>query len=305
MTEKRELKDYLIEEIQESGFPLEIEVSSILEHSQWVVINNKPYTDPDLKAFRTVDVFAFHEPTTYDFEKYRPLAFSPQLILECKKSTTRAWVFFARPKKANVFPMSGQAYDFPKLFSTQGYRNRDKLSPSPFSYEYEFNYLADQVKGMRHIHYADFDNICITYSEYKIRKEKIRDRGKDEIFEAINQIVKSQSCDVKETANHVKDAASPYFPVVLSFIAIVFDGPLFEVTITNGKLELVERDHILLGYRYRPRYSLVDLHYWIDVVERESFSAYLDKIHHDISLVDEKILSNLGSLSTYLKKDRS
>jgi hypothetical protein len=71
------------------------------------------------------------------------------------------------------------------------------------------------------------------------RKEKIRDRekGKDEIFEGINQIVKFESCDVKETANHVKDAASPCFPVVLSFLAIVFDGPLLEVTITNGKLD--------------------------------------------------------------------
>ena len=116
------------------------------------------------------------------------------------------------------------------------------LTEIPFSYEYYFNYYVEPSKGIRHLHYSDFNRTAITYHEYKIQKEQKRPspRGREEIFEAVNQLVKFQSFDVKETMGHVKSATSPYFSVILSFLAIVFDGMLFEAIIKEGKVQLNE-----------------------------------------------------------------
>lgn len=309
--EGKKLKDYLLEEIAKSGFPLEIEVSSILENRDWVVLNNQPFRDPDKDELRSVDILAFHEPTASDFSRYRRLAFSPRLVIECKKSISHAWVFFTRPETSKVFSMSGQVYDFPKAFSTKAYKNRNRLSPiGVFSYQYYFNSFINSSKQMRHLHYADFDNIAITYDEYKIQSDaKKRHKAKKsrrDIFEAINQVVKFQNFDMEESIRapgRIKSAKSPFFPVELSFLAIVFDGKLFEATTKNAKHLIEEKEHILLHYKYRPRESFVDYDFWIDVVKKEFFSTYLSKIHEDISLIDEKIVSERKLLSEYLRKD--
>jgi len=306
---RKELKDYLLEEIEKSGFPLEIEVSSVLEDQNWVVLNNQPFRDPDEDKLRSVDILGFHEPTASDSARYGPLAFSPRLLIECKKSISHAWVFFSRPERSKVFLMSGQVYDFPKAFSTEAYRNKDKLSPiGLFSYDYYFNSLVSSSRGMRHIHYADFDNVAITYDEYDIQSNSKRRRTKSrkEIFEAVNQIVKFQNFDMEESIRapgRIKSATSPFFPIELSFLAIVLDGGLFEVTVEDNKPSIEERDHVLLYYRYRPSKSFVNLDFWIDIVKREFFPAYVRKIHRDISLISDKIVSEIKLLSAYLKKD--
>ena len=307
---RKGLKDHLLEEIVKSGFPLEIQVSSILEDHDWVVMNNQPFRDPDEDKLRSVDILAFHEPTASDFTRYRPLAFSPQLIIECKKSISHAWVFFSRPERCKVFPMSGQVYDFPEEFSTEAYKNRNKLSPiGSFSYEYYFNSFVDSSKGVQHIHYADFDNVAITYDEYRIKrnaKRRVLSKTRKEIFESVNQAVKFQSFDMEESIRapgRIKSATSPFFPIEISFLAIVFDGRLFEVTMANNRPMIEEKDHVLLYYRYRPRETSVNVDFWIDIVKKGFFSAYLRKIHRDIALISDKIVSETKLLSAYLKKD--
>lgn len=133
--EKKDFKDFLRGEIEKSGFPLEIEVSSILENLKWVVLNNQPFRDPDEEALRSVDIYAFHGPTAYEFSKNLPFGFSPKIIIECKKSSSHAWVFFTRPVDSKVFPMDGQVYDFPQAFSTNAYNEKDKIIEKFFSYQ--------------------------------------------------------------------------------------------------------------------------------------------------------------------------
>jgi ABC-type thiamine transport system substrate-binding protein len=82
--------------------------------------------------------------------------------------------------------------------------------------------------------------------------------GRNDILEAINQLVKFQDFDVRESINapgRIKDATSPYFPIELSFLAIVFDGKLFEAIPNGDKLSLEETNHLLLHFIYRPRNS--------------------------------------------------
>lgn len=310
--EKKELKDFLCKQIAYSGFPLEIEVSSSLEKEKWIALNNQPFRDHDTGELRSVDILAFHEPTVFGRPKEIPFGFSPRLIIECKKSSSHGWVFFTRPQ-IKAFPMDGQVYDFPRAFSTSAYKEKDSLSQiGPFSYEYYFNGFPERLKEPRKIHYADFERTAITYEEYKISKieneglKRSRNSEKREIFEAINQLVKYQHFDVVESVSapsRIRGAASPFFPIEFSFLAIVFDGKLFEAIVGQGELALEERNHLLLHYIYRPRDSFANLNFWIDVVKKDFFSEYLARIYSDILMITDKIVSENSLLSIYLKKD--
>jgi hypothetical protein len=318
-TKKKDLKEFLREEIRKSGFPLEIEVSSILESIQWDVLNNQPFRDPDEGALRSIDVFAFPRQTAVEYSKYEPIGFSPKIILECKKSNSHAWVFFTRRNEDKAFPMDGQVYDFPKEFSTQAYQTKDTMIEKYFFYHYYFNWFANAQTGVRSIHYSNFDRVAIAYQEYKISGLESDDSGhgtparrndptagRNDILEAINQLVKFQEFDTHESVTspgRIKGASSPYYPIELSFLAVVFDGKLFEAIPENSDLTLQESKHILLHFNYKPKNSFENLNYFIDIVQKDYFKEYMSKINKDISLIGSKIESEKGKLIKYLKKD--
>jgi len=61
MSEKRrKLGDHIREMVRRTGYPLEIEVSDILE-KDWAVFNNVPYLDEDESKTRTIDIYAIHD----------------------------------------------------------------------------------------------------------------------------------------------------------------------------------------------------------------------------------------------------
>jgi hypothetical protein len=90
--------------------------------------------------------------------------------------------------------------------------------------------------------------------------------------------------------------------VELSFLAIVFDGRLFEAIVDKGKPALEERKHILLHFIYRPRNSFKNLNFWIDVVHKEFFCAYMTQILQDISFINSKLRRDKNTISQYLLK---
>jgi hypothetical protein len=96
-------------------------------------------------------------------------------------------------------------------------------------------------------------------------------------------LVKFQDFDVEESVTspgRIRGATSPLFPVELSFLAVVFDGRLFEAVVSKGKSLVEERKHLLLHYRYRSRKSFNNLNFWIDVVKKEFFPDYLTNSIH-------------------------
>ena len=325
MSKETDLKGFLTEEIKKSGFPLEIEVSSILENQQWVILNNQPFRDPDEDELRSVDILSFHGPTAYERLDILPFGFSPRLTIECKKSSSHAWIFFTRPDKMRVFPMNGQVYDFPEAFSTKAYRARNQLVDMGFEYEYYFNSYYNRSEGSKYIHFHDFERTAIAFQEYKIsdfvqsdlqnirsqnrnsgKKKSGLPEGRNDILEAINQLVKFQEFDMTESVispGRIRGAASPFFPVELSFLSVVFDGKLFEAIVDKGKPILEERTHLLLHYIYRPRKSFKNLNFWIDIVAKAAFPKYLERIHQDISMIHSKLIAEREPLSQYLRKD--
>jgi hypothetical protein len=288
MTAINNLKGRLKREILKTGYPLEIEVASILEDFGWAAFPNHFYVDPTSNKPREIDIFGFSEATSSD-KSFDPIAFSPHLIIECKKSLDYSLVVFSRKRSAFTFyDITGQIYDFPVILG------RVDHFPNPRE-EFNLSYFLTRPQ----LHYNQFERIASTYTLIKPGVEK----GKSDIFEAVMQIMKAQSFDVKEAIKRDKTITHTHYPLYLSFLAIVFDGLIFEAEIEQGEVNLKEAEHMLLHTTFQPNYSDFPLYYSIDLVKKENFKNYLQQLRDDISMLKEHIKSNAGNVSKYLKRD--
>ena len=84
--------DYLKQKIKKTGYPLEIQISSLLDKKNWGTVQNTcSYFDREEGKLRDIDITVGN---FYGPPKIAPLMLFTQLIIECKKSDNFAWVFF-------------------------------------------------------------------------------------------------------------------------------------------------------------------------------------------------------------------
>jgi hypothetical protein len=55
----KDTEEHLKEEILRTGYPLEIEISALLDN-EWIVFNNDSYLDLEESKSREIDIFAIH-----------------------------------------------------------------------------------------------------------------------------------------------------------------------------------------------------------------------------------------------------
>ena len=91
--------NFIKKEIERSGFPLEMEISSILKEDGWEVLPSSPYLDKDEGKWREIDVKAYKSASEASQDtSIKPYRLTLALIIECKKSDEFAWVFFPQPR---------------------------------------------------------------------------------------------------------------------------------------------------------------------------------------------------------------
>jgi hypothetical protein len=82
--------------ISKTGFLLEKSVSDILENDGWTVINNRYYIDSITNSPRELDILAYKARSHQDIYHYFTL------LINCKKSEGRDWVFLTKPIQKNM-----------------------------------------------------------------------------------------------------------------------------------------------------------------------------------------------------------
>ena len=92
------------EAILDTGLPTEIMATQMLRDAGWLVSNECPYLDRDKNKIRTLDITAsqnFQTSAVIKLGNFRVC----ELYIECKKSTSQAWVFFTEdnPKSYSDF----------------------------------------------------------------------------------------------------------------------------------------------------------------------------------------------------------
>jgi len=275
---------HIIDQIQRTGYPLEIEVSDLMERAGWIVFNNQPYLDEDEGKTREIDIYAIHETEADQFvTEPKPRIFvGTDIVIECKKSTTHAWIFFTRPKGLPPGFGQDQTLDFLQVHS-----NGEK------------RFLS--TVALPKLHYDKFHTIAHTYAEVKLQSESLEKR---EIFEASNQLMKYSAFEMEQWREAMASKPSD-IDIRFVFLAVVFDGKLYEALTHNGKIELKERSHMLLKVARYSKARAGMSHYIIDMVSKAQFPEYLDLVEDDIQLIRSFFLSNeehlLGMANTEVK----
>ena len=283
-----DLKQRLRKQISKMGYPLEIEVQSILEERNWAVFPNKFFMDCQENKPREIDLFAFHGPTVSS-RHTEPIAFAPHLIIECKKSLDYSLVLFSRNITAFTFyDFSGHMFDFPILLKEiTEFRNPLK----EFNLQY---FLIHQD-----LHYKRSRKVSTNYPLVKPEGKEKRD-----LYDAVMKLVKAQAFEVEEALRRSPTITHTHHPLFFSFLAVVFEGQMFEALVDKGDVVLNELDHGLISVSFQPDYSDTPLHYVIDVVKKEHFKDFLVEIENDISTWVHQIKSQMKNIEPYLKRGK-
>jgi hypothetical protein len=285
--------DHLKKQISKTGYPLEIEISSLLEGKWEHIINTDTYFDRESQKLRDIDICAHKWPKQY--MKMYPLAPRFNLTIECKKNEDFAWVFFPRPIEFEIEEISGQYLDSVQI-STRDTEN-DQIVEAFFTDSF--------------LHYKSMKNKAVCYSEFCIKgKKESHDKKRREIFKAQNQLMKYIDYSIEQSIK----STYPYgiYPFEVFFPCIVFDGTMYEAIVRDGDLQLKESDHLLLRTSYRSQFAIYERSILIDVVARDHFEHYLDLIDEDVkSLCKQmnrnklKIARKIDELQTIANRTRT
>src|SRR5213592_2645104 len=172
---------HLLEQLAKTGFPLEVEVSDLLEPN-WLVFPNEAYVDEDEGKTREIDMFAIHNSETDQLTWANPprLFLATYLAVECKRSETHAWVFLTRNETVPPGLGSGQTLDFLQVFSG------DSQS------------FLEQTLELPKLHYEATEKIAHAGTPIRLKnngseKKASKSEMRDDIFEARNQLMKFSS----------------------------------------------------------------------------------------------------------------
>ena len=261
--------DFLKKEIRKTGYPLEIEISSLLEKKWKTVVNTDTYYDRDEGKLRDIDILAF------DFlasDNVLPITLRTGLAIECKKDENFAWVFFTRPFELDMEYLEGQYVDRVHCMSKNT----------------ENNQILEKMYNKISLHYEDIERIAVAYDTFCLKgKKRSIAKKKRGIFEAQNQLKKYIDYTIDQLIK-----ASPQFdvyPIEVYFPCIVFDGSMYEAILDSGRLKLKEAHHILLSSFYRSPYSVWEKGVLIDIVQKKYFKEYQKLIRKDVTSLRKTI----------------
>lgn len=276
--------EFIKSQIFKSGFPLELEISSILRKRGYQVTNSQYFFDNDENKPREFDIDAYIindeilPPKLYE-NNYWYL--NPSILIECKKSSVYSWVFFKKEKGAYFFDF-GHSIDV--LTEKHGYVDSACIKFLR-NYAREYNSFLHYFKG---------DTIFVSvYQQIKLRKKnKNGYNGKDAILDALSKIIKFMNYRFK----HLKPFFKPdsirkdmifYFPV------IVFDGELY-VASFKETLELEESKHLVFETRYLSTLTQSMVPLYIDIVRKDAFDELISVIENDIINFNKYLLMDMS-----------
>jgi len=300
MTSKKSVEEHLVEQIKKSGYPLEIEISNLLDKGKYAVFNTQYYYDEETKQGRDIDIYAMPLECHPSEENLAPFNVRTELAVECKKSETHAWVFYTRPRiPVSSIYMSGQY--------------RTSVPTLAKHSEDSFNWL---LKGdILDLLYSKFERIAIAYDEVKekkIEKEGMNGKGKTassrrEVFEASSQLVKFACYEMHQIFGRIERFSKPSSKlehIVVFFPTIAFDGDMFEVSFESGEPKLEKKNHILLLTHHRCPYCQKVESFTVSIVHRSYFSEFMRTLEADFYAIRERMLQNYDKLIKSVRETR-
>jgi len=275
--EERNIKEAL----EKSGFPLELEIASIVEETStsdehWLIRYNDYYYDEEQQKGREIDISATKFATHSSPGEFI-LRISPTILFECKKCANSAWVFFIKGNHPSL--SRGQYFDTFQLIDNP---------TSELKHVYSFLLHNRDCKKL--------STVATSYCQVRFDKPQIVE--KSEIFEGTRQLVKAIRWEYLSRLGLFGPVQSDDVIFAL-FPTIVFDGTMYEAHLDKGALSLNPTEHVIVRTDYKA--PATDFwqdfqEFYIDVVSKSSFDKWLEATNEDIRSIqdivkDEKLMT--------------
>jgi hypothetical protein len=252
-----EVKKKLLEQIEASGFPLELRVTDTLIETGYTVFNNIRFNDT--AGVGETDIIAT-----------RLCSESPKvhvdLIIECKRSRAKPWVFFRHVWES---------------------REKHKAAEVVHSMRFEDYSLfmpGDPSAPFRRMHY----NGRCPFSKVHFEAHK-KDAGKD-IFKATHGTLRAADSYRAWLQNQFRDDEGT---VRLLLPTVIFEGDLICATRQNTSFDLQEVEHVLYrttrlpGDYWNPAGYVAEA--LVDIVQVDYLTQFLAVVETDGTLLSEHV----------------
>lgn len=257
-TSDEPLPDRILKDLQQTGFPLEIQSASIFQREKWRVSHQQYYESPNGKSGSS-DFIARQGPLSLENKGIE--RFTRSVVVECKKRSTRPWVFY-RSKPFQDSERDLIALDRVKWIAGNSV-DRNKI-----------------LKIARSSHYFD------PTSKFSVLGLEPFSGGKnDEIFEAISQVVFGSQYQISVMSRFFTEQQSTNVTTLLhdalfiEYPMIIFDGPMFELSYDpeHNSFQVSETNHIVHSYEYGSD------RFFIDIVSKVGLETLLKRINEELN----------------------
>lgn len=256
------LEERIIEELEKSGYPLEIKATLTLESRGWNVLNQEGYLDVETNKWRTIDIFAtktFELPNSPIYKKLHLC-----LAIECKK-IDNPWVFWIRDKK--------RMRTFDPIIAS----SLIKLESNPWLHPLHITNLAHCF----HYYLPRYSKVALISYEPFIKK------GKSIIFEATRQVIKFLIYERKRTQDLLVIKKAVRDIISIAYPLIIVDGKLYEMEFKDKRPKLIQSRYIqFLTSHGIPHPE----NFIIDIVKIDFIDNYLNLIEDEVKKLTTKIV---------------
>lgn len=272
-----QLTQKIINDIEKSGFPLELHVLNACSTKNCGRMPSLRYEFRN--ELREIDLVAFFESIEQERKAgHAPYHLATTLIIECKKSLSKPWVFFSAPgyKFANVACFLKYSSDFDIYLSSEGF----------------IPLLAQLHNRLSASHYTD-PKIPRSVGYYEAFRDT--DRPSD-IYKALESTL-----NYLRYIKQLRDSRRERFGVFSDFFlpVVVLDGLLFEAYLDGSEIKVQPRSHLQVRTMSESEVFIVD------IVTKDHFAAFFDEVeqfHAELSSIISSLEFPADFVTTATKK---
>jgi len=202
--------------IQNAGQPVELKTFLTLQKDGWYVEPSVYYNEIDTNKKREIDLIAKKKSKDVEQTEYENI-----LIIECKKSAKKPWVFF---KQKSIAP-------FVSDLNVIRYGNCDA----------GFGYFDMSISKGAH-HFCKYPiHTCSLVAYSNDTDSDQNDRESNQIFRAVEQVLSALTFFAERAKRQIDQSDNNWSPrIEVVYPIIVFDGPLLSASITDDDIAIEE-----------------------------------------------------------------
>jgi hypothetical protein len=251
----------------------------LLRKNNWHVSHQAYFYDSEERKSRALDIVAARLELVHSPKLDR---FNVTLLIECKKSLDKPWVFYTTLKEED------HVADIGSLFLIK-FISVPKFEPENYPLFWRSHYFLKEILRTATISYEPF-------SEGRRRQ----------IFTATNQVLKAlvysrktanetfkKALSIAKTSPELSKKALPFLKntVIIYYPVIVFDGRMYECKLSDNNMEVLPVDYVQYQVSHETFEEIGGGTYLIDVVRKEFLVTYLGWLNKEIENMRHYVLS--------------